>query len=168
MSLSPFDEEQNKQAIGAASRMITSVVRGTIFVGLIRFVCIVVAFYLFGIPNAFLWGVLGGIIGMIPGLGVPFAIIPACIYLLFYSHIWLAVGMALFGMAIAFFIDNMLSAYFFGKGTTIQSPFILFSILGGIAFFGPLGFIFGPIVLSLFVSVVDIYKILILKRHIAG
>jgi len=67
------------------------------------------------------------------------------------------------GIIIAFFIDSMLTAYFFGKGLDVSPIFMLFSIIGGVIFFGPLGFIFGPIVLSLCISMIDMYKILILR-----
>jgi predicted PurR-regulated permease PerM len=46
---------------------------------------------------------------------------------------------------------------FFGKGLGVSSIFVLFSILGGIVFFGPLGFVLGPLVLSVFLSVVRVY-----------
>ena len=164
VSLSPFGEKQNDEIISSVNRTITSVIRGTLFVGLIRFVLLAIAFYILGIPNALLWAGIGGIIGAVPGLGTLFVIIPASLYLLFYSNIFLAIGMGLVGVLMVFFIDNLLSAYFFGKGLTVPSLFILFSILGGILIFGPLGFIFGPIILSLFVSVVDMYKILLPKR----
>lgn len=165
VSLSPFSKEQNKEIIHSVNKTITSVVRGTLFVGLIRFILLTSLFYLFGIPHAFLWGSIGGIIGAVPGLGTPFSIIPVSLYLLLHGHIFLATGMALLGVLIIFFVDNMLSAYFFGKGLDVPSLFVLFSILGGVILFGPLGFIFGPIILSLFVSVVDMYKILVLKKQ---
>ena len=164
ISLSPFGKDQNREVENSIYRTITSVVRGTLFVGLIRFILIAIAFYFLGIPNALLWGSIGGVIGAVPGLGTPFVIAPAFLYLLLYGNIFLAVAMALFGILLIFFIDNLLSAYFFGKSLDVPPLFILFSILGGILFFGPLGFIFGPIILSLFISVVDMYKILILKR----
>ena len=165
ISLSPFSKEQNKEIIHSVNRTITSVVRGTLFVGLVRFVLLASVFYLFNIPNALLWGTVGGIIGAVPGLGTPFAIIPAVLYLFFHGSIFLAIYMGLLGILIIFFVDNMLSAYFFGKGLDVPSIFVLFSILGGVILFGPLGFIFGPIILSLFVSVVDMYKILVLKKE---
>jgi predicted PurR-regulated permease PerM len=164
-SLSPFEKEQNREVIGSTSRMITSVIRGTLFVGLIRLVLITIAFYFLGIPNALLWGSIGGIIAMVPGLGTFFVIVPACLYLLLYGNIFWVIGMGLFGVLLFFFIDNLLSTHFFGKGLHIQSPLILFSIIGGVIFFGPLGFIFGPIILSLFISLVHIYKILVLKKE---
>lgn len=163
-SLSPFGKEQNKEISNSVYQTIASVVRGTIFVGLIRAVLLVAGFYFLGIPNAILWGSVGGIIGAVPGLGTLFVVIPAFLYLLLYGNIFSVIAMGLFGIFLVFFIDNMLSVYFFGNGLDVPPLFILLSILGGIILFGPLGFIFGPIILSLFISSVCMYKILILRK----
>jgi predicted PurR-regulated permease PerM len=164
VSLSPFEKEQNKEILDSVYQTITSVIRGMLFVGLIRFGLLAVAFYFLGIPNALLWASIGGIIGAVPGFGTPFVIAPMSLYLLFSGNIFTGISVALFGIIVIFFIDNLLSTYFFGKGLDVPSIFVLFSILGGIVLFGPLGFIFGPIILSLFISAVDMYKILILKK----
>jgi predicted PurR-regulated permease PerM len=164
ISLSPFDKEQSKEVFSSVYRTISSVIRGTLFVGLVRFVLLTIAFYLLGIPHALLWSMIGGIVGTVPGLGTPFVVVPAFFYLLLTGHVVFAIGMASFGVLLIFFIDNMLSAYFFGKGLDVSPIFVLFSILGGILFFGPLGFIFGPIILSLFISAIDMYRILVLKK----
>lgn len=164
VSLSPFEKEQDKKIFDSIHRTITSVIRGTLFVGLIRFALIAGAFYFFGVPNALLWATVGGIIGAVPGLGTALVIIPTFLFFLLYGNIFSAIGIGLFGIFLVFFIDNLLSAYFFGKGLKVPSIFILLSILGGIVLFGPLGFIFGPIILSLFISAIDMYKILVLKK----
>ena len=165
VSLSPFEKEQNGEIINSVYQTITSVIRGTLFVGLIRFVLLATAFYILGIPNALLWASIGGIIGAVPGLGTPFVVIPASLYLLIFGNIFLSISMIFFGAILVFFIDNLLSTYFFGKGLDVPSIFVLFSILGGIIFFGPLGFIFGPIILSIFISTIDMYRILVLKKN---
>ncbi|MCX6757597.1 MAG: AI-2E family transporter [Candidatus Nomurabacteria bacterium] len=164
IALSPFEKEQNREVLTSMHRAITSVIRGTLFVGLIRWVLFTVGFYLFGIQDFMVWGSIAAIIGAIPGLGTPFVIVPAVIYLVLSGSMFYAIGLGIFGVLIMVFVDNMLSAYFFGKGLDAPPIFILFSILGGVLFFGPLGFIFGPIVLSLCISIIEMYKILILKR----
>ena len=164
IALSPFQKEQNKEILGSMHSTVTSVVRGTLFIGLIRWALLTAGFYLFGIPDALVWGTIAGIIGVIPGIGTAFVVVVTAIYLLLTGSILSAIGIGLFGILIIFFIDNILSTYFFGKGLDAHPIFILFSILGGVLFFGPLGFIFGPIVLSLCVSVIEMYKILILNK----
>ncbi len=163
VALSPFKPEHTKEMVDAIYKTINSVIRGTLFVTVIRWVIVAIFFYAFGISDAILWASLAAIVGAIPGLGTFFSFAPAVIYLFLAGHILPAVGLAAAGIVTIFGLDNLLTTYFFGKGLDASPLFILFSILGGIIFFGPLGFIFGPLVLSLFIAVVEMYKILLLK-----
>jgi predicted PurR-regulated permease PerM len=154
MSFSPFGKEQSNEILNSTHKTITSVIRGTLFVGLVRWALLMAGFYLFKIPGSIFWGSLGAIIGAIPGIGTPVAIIPAMLYLFIKGKILLAVMIAVYGVLMVFFIDSILSVKLFGRGISAPSIFVLFSIIGGIVFFGPLGFIFGPIVLPLCDSIV--------------
>ena len=153
IKVSPLGQETTREVLAKMYQTITSVIRGTFINALIRWVGIWAAFSLFNIPNAILWSSIGGIVGAIPGLGTPFAFIPAIVYLYLEGNMFSAVALALSGIIIIVLVDNVLTSYFFGKGLEVSPLFVLFSILGGIIFFGPLGFILGPLVLSVFLSV---------------
>jgi predicted PurR-regulated permease PerM len=154
---SPLGESKTKEILGTMYKTIGSVINGTLINALVRWVLISIAFFFFGIPNATLWGALGGVVGAIPGLGTPFAFIPAIIFAFLQGDALSAVGLIASGIVVVMLVDNMLTAYFFGKGFAISPIFVLFSILGGIVFFGPVGFILGPLVLSVFLSISDFY-----------
>ncbi len=155
--ISPFGKEATNEILSKMYQTVRSVVHGTLFIVLIRWVCIWIAFSLFGIPNATLWSSVGGVIGAIPGLGTGFAFAGAIAYL-YLQGAWLpAIGLALFGGATIALVDNVLTSYFFGEGLEVSPIFVLFSILGGIVLFGPLGFLLGPLVLSVFLSVVRVF-----------
>ncbi len=164
VELSPFESEHTEKIIASTKATINSVIKGTLFVGLIRWILLAGSLYVAGIPNPMLWGSLGAIIAAVPGLGTPFAIVPAVIVLILGHHIAQGILLGIFGILTIFLVDNILTTYFFGKGLDVSPLFILFSIFGGLIFFGPLGFIFGPIVLSLFISVINVYKIIVLKQ----
>lgn len=155
--VSPFGREVTNEILSNMYLTIKSVMRGTLLIILIRSVCLWGAFTLFGIPNAILLGSIGGIVGAIPGLGTAFAFVGAAAYLYLQGNMFGALGMALFGVVAIVLVDNILTSYFFGKGLEVSSIFVLFSILGGILFFGPLGFILGPLVLSVFLSIIRVY-----------
>jgi len=159
VQLSPLGEEVTKEILNKMSRTIEAVMRGTLVNALIRFALIWIAFYLFGIPSAILWSSIGAVVGAIPGLGTPFAFIPAIVYAYLQGNVLAVLGLAAFGIATVIVVDNILTAYFFGKGFTVSPVFVLFSILGGIFFFGPFGFILGPLVLSVFLSVAHVYAL---------
>lgn len=155
--ISPFGKEVTNGILNKMYQTIGSVVRGTLYIVLIRFLCMWAAFFLFGIPNALLWSSIGGVMGAIPGLGTAFAFVGAVAYLYVLGNMPAAIGLAVLGSGVVVLIDNILTSYFFGKGLGVSSIFVLFSILGGIVFFGPLGFILGPLVLSVFLSVIRVY-----------
>ena len=159
-ALSPFREEHTRAILGKTYATIGAVMRGTLLVAVIRLLVLSFGFYVFGIPNALLWGTVAGIVGAVPGLGTLFSVAPAVLYLYLSGNIVASVGLALLGVFTIVLIDNMLTAYFIDTVLQLPSVFVLFSILGGILFFGPLGFILGPLVLALFLSILDIYSIL--------
>jgi predicted PurR-regulated permease PerM len=156
---SPLGKETTREVLSKMYLTIESVVKGTVVNALVRWLCIWVAFYLFNIPNAVLWSSIGAIVGAIPGLGTPFAFVPAVAYLYLEGSTVGAIGLAIFGIVVVVLIDNVLTTYFFSKGLAVSPIFILFSILGGTVFFGPLGFILGPLVLSIFLSIIHVYSL---------
>ena len=164
VALSPFQREHTDRIFKNLEQTIGSVMRGTLLVALIRLVCFWAAFFLFGIPNATLWGSVGGIVGAIPGLGTLFVVAPAMLYLYLTGQFLSALLFGLFGLCTIVLVDNLLTTYFFGRGLEVPPIFVICSLLGGIFFFGPIGFILGPLTLSLFLSTLSMYRILILKK----
>jgi predicted PurR-regulated permease PerM len=156
---SPFGKKVTNEILDSMYQTIQSVVRGTLFVVLIRWLCMGIVFSLFGIPNVIFWSSFGAIIGAIPGFGTAFAFIGAVIYLYLQGNIMGAIGMMILGSGAVVLVDNILTSYFFGRGLEVSSIFVLFSILGGIVLFGPIGFILGPLVLSVFLSIVRVYDL---------
>ena len=61
-------------------------------------------------------------------------------------------------------IDNFLGPKIVGRGMRLHPLIILLSVLGGIGFFGPVGFLIGPIVMSLLFALLDIYFSLMMKE----
>ena len=166
IKVSPFGAEQTDDVLTTMDKTVLSVIKGTFVVALIRWLCVGAAFYVLGIPNALLWGSLGGIVGAIPGVGAFVVFVPAVAYLYLKGSIIAAVAMAIVGIAVVVLVDNMLTPYFFGKDLAVPSIFILFAILGGILYFGPVGFILGPLVLVMFSSLLQTYPEIILDTNI--
>lgn len=163
ISLSPLGDEYNKEILFKISRTISAVIQGSLLIALIQGFLVGFGLFIFGVPNAVLWAALAAVCAFVPGLGTGLVVIPSVIYLLITQQIPSAIGMALWGLFLVGTIDNFLGPYFYGRGARIHSLIILFSVLGGISLFGPVGFIFGPVISSLFITTLGIYKDLILK-----
>ena len=156
--ISPFGKSVTTDILSNMRQALQSVVEGTILIAIFRWILVGLGFYLFGIPNAILWGSIGGIVGAIPGVGTPLVFLPAIVYLFLQGQTISAIGLSIFTVISLVLLDNVLTPYYFSKGLAAPQIFILFSIIGGILFFGPLGFIFGPLVLSVFLSIFHVYS----------
>lgn len=156
--LSPLDDDDDRALSLKISVAVNAVVRGVVLVGAIQGLLVGVGFAIFGIPNATLWGFLSALLAMVPGLGTGIVTLPAVVYLIATSKIGGAIGLAVWGFAVVGLVDNFLAPYFYSKGIEIHQVVILFAVLGGIAIFGPLGFIYGPVAVALFIALVSVYR----------
>ncbi len=137
---------------------VDSIIRGSMVIALIQGILLGTGLFMFGVPNALLWGSIGAIAALIPGLGSALVSIPAIIYLFATDHSNAAIGLIIWSATLVGMIDNLLSPYLIGRGMKIHSFFVLLSILGGITFFGPLGIILGPLTLSLLFALLSTYS----------
>lgn len=110
-----------------------------------------------GVSGAVLWGVLIGILSLIPALGSFLVWGPIAIYLFATGSIVQAVILTLFGTLVIGLVDNILRPMLVGRDIRLPDWLILLSILGGLGIFGIHGFIIGPIVTALFISLWNIF-----------
>jgi len=136
---------------------VNSVVKGSLLVAVVQGVLAGVGFLMFGVPNATLLGAATVIASLVPALGTMLTLVPTVIYLFIAGHVGAAIGLAIWGIAVVGLIDNFIRPHLIRRGVNIHPFLILLSVLGGLHLFGPIGFITGPIVLSLFLSLLDIY-----------
>ncbi len=164
IALSPLQDIHNKTIFNKLALTINSVIKGNLAVAFIQGILTAVGFALFGVPNAALWGSVAAIAALIPGIGTALVLLPAILYLYFSGETLFAVGLFIWGMTAVGLVDNFLGPKLIGQGTRLHPFLILLSILGGIGFFGPLGFLLGPLVLSLLFALLEIY-FAISKEH---
>lgn len=157
VNIIPLPRESTLKIVDRLHVAITSVMRGSILVALIQGILAGVGFAIFGIPNPAFWGSLTMIASLVPTVGTSLVVVPAIVYLLLGNHFPQAIGLAVWGVVAIGLIDNFLSPKLIERGVKIHPFLILLSVLGGIGLFGPMGFIMGPLVLSLLFALLDIY-----------
>lgn len=164
ISYSPLEDQYDEEILSRLQRTIDSVIKGSLLIALLQGVMTGLGFYIFGIPNPVLWGAIAGIGALIPSVGTALVIAPAVAYLFIIGSMGAGVGLLIWGVVAVGLIDNFLGPVFIGRGVQIHPLFILLSVLGGIGLFGPIGFILGPLILSLLVVLGHIYTSLIVKK----
>lgn len=157
MYLSPLADRYDEEILEKVESAINSVVRGSLVVALIQGVLSGIGFSIFGLPHPVLWASVATLTSLIPSVGTAVVLIPSVLYLFFTGTTGAAIGLLLWGAIAVGFIDNLLGPHLIERGIKIHPFLILLSVIGGIGFFGPVGFIAGPVVLSLLFTLLHIY-----------
>jgi predicted PurR-regulated permease PerM len=166
IALSPLADKYDQQIFDRMTVAINSVLRGQLFVALIQGFLSGLGFYIFGVPNPALWGTVAAVCALVPGVGTSLVLIPVIAYLFLSGSYLPAFGETIWGAFGVGLIDNLLGPTLVGKGARVHPLFILFSVIGGIVLFGPMGFLLGPLTVSLLYALLDIYELLILKPKV--
>ena len=154
---SPLSDSYDENIIAKIELAVSSVIKGSLATAILQGALLGLGFGLFGIPNPVLWGVVGTVTALIPVVGTGIVILPAVAFLLIGGHFISGAGLLLWGIFLVGLIDNITRPMFMGRGMNIH-PFLIFlSVLGGLVYFGPIGFLAGPIVLAFFFALLDIY-----------
>jgi predicted PurR-regulated permease PerM len=159
IALSPLSDDKDRFISDSLKSSINSVLMGSLAVALVQGALSGIGFGLFGLPNATLWGTVAGVAALVPGVGTSLVWIPAVIYLFFYGSAGIWIAQLVWSVVLVGFIDNFLAPLIINKGVNIHPLLILFSILGGLQFFGAEGFLLGPIVVGLLFAFIRIVKV---------
>lgn len=164
---SPLPDESDALILHRIQATINSVFRGSLLIAFIQGIIATIGYTFFGLPNPTLWGLATAAAALIPGIGTAMIGIPAVIFLYTTGHTFSALGLLIWQVFVTGLIDNLLSPKILGmgKGVNIHPFLILIAILGGLSFFGGWGFMIGPLVLSFFLSLVDVYRDYILLEN---
>ena len=115
-------------------------------------------FWIFGIPDPIFWGVIGAFISFLPVVGAPTLCIPASIIIFANGQKWQGVVLLLYGILFIGNVDNVLRMVI---NRRIGNTHPIISVIGvfiGLPLFGILGLVFGPVLLSYFLLLLEIYE----------
>jgi len=158
VDISPMATSQEDVLMNRVVSAVNGVVKGLFLTALCHGAVATVGFFIFGVPNALVWGVFTVLAALVPAIGVWFSLIPAVAYMLITGHIPGAIGLAIWAVCGVALIDNFVGPRILGHRTQMHPLLIVLSVLGGIQFFGILGFLIGPILMAIFMVMIDMYR----------
>ncbi|MBM1105886.1 AI-2E family transporter [Aurantibacter crassamenti] len=151
--------DENLKIIGSETReMVRANALGIPLVAIAQGIVALIGFLIFGIENSFFWAVIVSIGSMIPFVGNLLGTIPVFILSLSSGHTFQAWSILLYGIIIVGSTDNLIRLYVLQKLDNVHPLITLIGIIVGIPLFGFIGLIFGPLLISLFLIIVRIYK----------
>jgi predicted PurR-regulated permease PerM len=154
----PFSEEDKNRLISRVKDMVISTVYGGVLIAVIQGTLGGIAFAFLGIEAPVLWGCAMTVVSFLPLIGTFAVWGPASAYLFIEGDYGKGIILVLYGVLVISMVDNILRPIIISGRTKMPTLAVFFSVLGGIKLFGLIGFIMGPLVLALFVSIFEIFR----------
>jgi predicted PurR-regulated permease PerM len=154
----PLQPERQRNLAVRFATVIRATIKGNLVVALVQGALGWLIFLILGVGAPVLLGVLIALLSLLPAVGAPVVWAPVAIYLFATGQMWQAIVLALFGALVIGSADNVLRPILVGKDTKLPDYVVLISTLGGIAVFGANGFVIGPVIAALFVTVWEIFS----------
>ena len=161
--LSPLDPADNEMIVSEMEATIKATLWSTVVVAFIQGSLGGVGFFIFGVPQPAFWGTIMIPASVIPVVGAAIIWVPAVAYLFLQGTLAKAFGLLIFCGVIIGSVDNLLKPMLMRGTRSTPTVLVLLAILGGISYFGMIGFILGPFILSLLLSLLSIYETAILS-----
>lgn len=152
--LDPAEEEALLERFVSVTR---ATLKGSLLIGAIQGGAAGLAFWVTGVPGPAFWGTVMAVLSVIPAVGAALVWVPAVVYLFVIGRVAAGVGLLIWCALVVSTIDNLLRPRLVGRDARMSDLLILLSTLGGIFLLGAVGFIVGPIIAALFVSIWHIY-----------
>ncbi|MEP7011416.1 MAG: AI-2E family transporter [Acidobacteriota bacterium] len=157
--LIPLPEGHLDAIITRFSSVTRATMKGTLVIALVQGSLAAITLWAFGLDGAILWGVVATIMSILPVVGAWLVLYPAAVFLLLTGQIWQGILMIILTTVVIGGVDNFIRPRLVGHEAGMHDLMVFFSTLGGIAMFGAMGFIVGPVVAALFLAVLEIYAV---------
>ncbi len=154
---SPLADDYEEELIRRFLSVSRATIKGTLLVSLIKGALGGLTFWAFGIEEPVLWGVVMVFLSVLPIVGPWLVMYPAALMLLLGGQVWQAIALFVIATFVISLIDNLLEPIVIGHESGMHELLVFFSMLGGIGLFGVMGFIVGPVIAALFLTLLEIY-----------
>lgn len=154
----PMDRGNLKEIGVEVQAMVRSNALGIPLVAVAQGIVALIGFLIFGIDDPFFWFVIVTIGSMIPFVGTLVGILPVFVLTLSTGHSFQAWGILIYGFVVVGSTDNIIRLYVLKKLDNVHPLVTLIGVIVGVPLFGFIGLIFGPLLISLFMVIVRIYR----------
>jgi predicted PurR-regulated permease PerM len=161
--LSPLPPQYDREFATKLKEVIDATFRGQVASALAQGIATGIGLAIVRVPGAAFWGAVITILGLLPMVGAALVWVPAAIYLFIAASVgqrpyWEPIVLTLWGVLVVSTIDNFVRPWVMKGKAELPAIPLLFSVLGGLQAFGFVGLVIGPLVFSLLMTIIDIYK----------
>ena len=153
----PMRPELQRKLAGRFTTVLRATVKGNFVVAVVQGGLGGLIFWILGLNAPVLWGAFMAVLSLLPAVGTGLVWLPTAVYLVVTGEAGKGIILAAYGLLVIGSVDNVLRPILVGKDTQMPDYVVLLSTLGGLATFGFNGFVIGPMVAAMFITVWDIF-----------
>jgi predicted PurR-regulated permease PerM len=109
------------------------------------------------VPSPMFFACLTFFVAFIPAVGAASVCLVAAALLLITGHTYMAIFLAIWGVVVVGLIDNVIKPLLIRGGMEIHGGVVFFALIGGLAAFGGIGLLVGPLVVAMFLALLRMY-----------
>ena len=159
--LSPLPEDENHLLINKFHEIANAILKGNGICGLIQGILGGAVFSIMELNSPLLWGSVMAILAFLPIFGIGLVMIPTALFLMLSGRMNEGIFLLVFYMVLSFSIEYIAKPKMVGTQVKMHTLLVFLSIIGGLSVYGILGIIYGPLIITAFLTLSDIY----LKRY---
>ncbi len=156
--LLPLNTAQKNTLFKEIGDVTYAIVYALIITGLVQGSVGALGFFIFGIPNPLLWGIVMIILAILPFIGPALVWLPMGIIQIASGNLFSGIGILAYGISVVSIIDNVIKPKLISRKANIHPVLILLGIVGGIKLFGLIGLILGPLILAILIVFLRLHK----------
>jgi predicted PurR-regulated permease PerM len=154
----PLVPEESNHLFGRVADAVEATIYGTLVVAAVQGALGGAMFWALGLPAPAVWGLVMGLLSIVPVLGSFIVWIPAVAFLALNDQWGKAIVLAVWGAAVVGSIDNILRPILVGERLKLHTVVTFISIIGGVIVFGIPGFLLGPMIVTVTIVLVEIRR----------
>jgi len=159
VQLMPVPKEQLEKVVSKFQEMGSAIIVGNGMSGIIQGVFGGFGFFFFGLGSPFLWGTVITFMAFLPIVGATAVFVPATVFIMLTGNMGLGLGYLIYNLCYSSIVEYLVKPKLIGKGMQMNSLLVFIGILGGLKLFGILGIIYGPLIMTIFLTLAEIYRL---------
>lgn len=158
VDLSPLPNDEDQIIVTKFKEMSGAILIGNGLSGLVQGIAGGLIFGFFGLPSPVIWGVIMGFLAFLPIVGIGIIFFPTMVIMFIKGHVGSAIILAILYVLITAGVEYLLKPVLVGKQVKMHTLVVFLSIIGGLYMSGILGIIYGPLIVTFFLTLTDMYN----------
>jgi predicted PurR-regulated permease PerM len=155
---SPLGNGQVRELLNEFRKVSTSVLVSSVLTSAVQALAALLGYWVAGVPHPLFFCLITFFLAFVPAIGAGGVCLVAALLKLATGHGWAALFLAIWALLAVGLVDNLIKPLLVKRGMHMHGAVVFFALIGGMAVFGPVGLLLGPLIITLLLSLVRIYR----------